>query len=60
MLFRSRLSGLNEEIAIGDWKYEAGFVDRFCSVDARQCVDAFKTHIHEDAQTTGYFIPQGE
>jgi zinc protease len=56
----SRLSGLNEAIAIGDWKYEADFVERFCAVEAKECVRVLKTYIHEDARTTGYFIPQGE
>ncbi|MDA9832186.1 insulinase family protein [Gammaproteobacteria bacterium] len=56
----SRLSGLNEAIAIGDWKYEADFVERFCSVSASDCLQALKAYVHEDACTVGYFIPQGE
>lgn len=56
----SRLSGINEAIAIGDWKYEAEFVERFCAIDAASCVQALKTYMHEDAQTVGYFIAQGE
>tara|TARA_Y200000002_G_scaffold383143_1_gene403531 strand:+ start:15321 stop:16610 length:1290 start_codon:yes stop_codon:yes gene_type:complete len=56
----SRLSSLNESIAIGEWAYDLKYVERFNQVDSRAVQAVIRKYCDEDQRNVGYFIPKGE
>ena len=51
---------INEHIAVGDWTYYVGLLDKIKAVTAADVQRVAKVYLNEDQSTTGWFIPQSE
>ena len=55
----ARLSALNEAIAVGDWRFDLDYQDKFNKVTSADIQAVAKHYLREDWRTCGYFIPTG-
>ena len=51
-------SALNEAIAIGDWQFYTTYLDKIKSVTVKDIKKVAKKYLHDDASTTGWFVPK--
>ncbi len=51
---------INEAIAVGDWTYYTGLLEKLKTVTAADVQRVAKAYCNEDQSTTGWFIPQAE
>ena len=51
-------SALNEAIAIGDWQFYTTYLDKIKSVTVKDIKKVSKKYLHDDASTTGWFVPK--
>ena len=55
----ARLSALDEGIAVGDWRFDLDYQDKFNKVTSADIQAVAKHYLREDWRTCGYFIPTG-
>jgi zinc protease len=51
---------INEMIAVGDWTYYLGLLDKIKAVTAADVQRVAQAYFNDDQSTTGWFIPQAE